>query len=157
MPRTLSIAVDQIARQTVGKDWALYAALLDHWPEIVGPQYARLTTPVKIAFPPKQTEARKQNGVLTVRLPKGLAMEFSFLTDQIRRRIADYLGYEAIAKIAFEHSFGTAPDQLKAAPEADPTALAAVHEAAKDISDEDLRAALEAFGESIAKAPKSVN
>ncbi len=157
IPRTISNAVDRIARQTVGKDWALYAALLDHWPEIVGAHYARLTTPVKIAFPPKQTEARKQNGVLTVLLPKGLAMEFSFKTEQIRLRIADYLGYEAITKIAFEHSFGAAPDHAPPPAETDPAALKAVHEAAKDIGDEDLRAALEAFGESIAKAPKSAN
>jgi hypothetical protein len=146
LPRTLSASVDKIAREALGKDWALYAALLDHWPEIVGSEYARATTPVKITFPPRQREAQRGGGTLVIRLPKGLAMEFTFKIGQIRERISGYFGYEAISKIVFESVYG-APDEAEIpVVEPDPQALAELHEAAKDIEDEELRGALEAFG-----------
>jgi hypothetical protein len=47
-PRSIADAVDKVARQSAGKDWGLYANLLGHWAEIVGPDYAKVTTPVKI-------------------------------------------------------------------------------------------------------------
>src|ERR1700733_1341367 len=106
MPRTVAIAVDQIARQTLGKDWNIYAALLSHWGEIVGHEYARVTTPVKITFPlHRASSGRRENGTLCIRLPQGLAMEFSFKTTQIKQRITDYFGYEAIEKILFETQY----------------------------------------------------
>src|SRR5580692_535543 len=96
LPRSLSSSVDKIARQTIGKDWSLYAALLDRWPEIAGAEYARLTTPVKIVFPPRQQEAQRKGGTLVIRLPKGLAMEFTYKTGIICERITNFFGYEAI-------------------------------------------------------------
>jgi len=149
LPRTISAAVDKIARAALGKDWALYAALLDHWPEIVGTEYARNTTPVKITFPPRQREAQRGGGTLVIRLPKGLAMEFTFKIGQIRERITGYFGYEAISKIVFESIYG-APD-VEEIPviEPNPQALADLREAAKDIDDEELRKALEGFGEAV--------
>src|ERR1700761_8162192 len=90
MPRALANAVNQIARQTIGKDWSLYAALLDHWQEIVGMEYAKVTTPVKITFPHQPGASRRSGGTLTAKLPKGLAMEFTFKTEQIKQRINSY-------------------------------------------------------------------
>ena len=109
MPRMLSKIVDQVARQTVGKDWNLYAALLEHWPEIVGVEYARVTTPVKMTFPHQPQEARQRNGTLCVQLPKGLSMEFTFKTEQIRQRINAYFGYDAVGKISLQPVYGAEP------------------------------------------------
>lgn len=149
LPRSLSIAIDQIARRAVGKDWNLYAALLDHWAEIVGPEYARLTTPVKITFPLRQTGAHRAGGTLTVRLPKGLAMEFTFRTGQICERITAYFGYPAVEKIAFETFYGLPVENPVRTLELDPAARAEIIEEAKDIEDDSLRDALEAFGEAV--------
>lgn len=147
-PRFLADAVDQIARQTAGKDWGLYANLLGRWTEIVGAEYARVTTPVKISFPYQPQEAQRKNGVLTVRLPKGLAMEFSFKSDLIRRRVNAYLGYEAFAKIALDAAF-VAPPPVKTERKADPEALKQIKEKAGAIEDDALREALEKFGEAL--------
>jgi hypothetical protein len=152
-PRTISVAVDKIARQAVGKDWSLYAALLDHWSEIVGTEYARLVLPVKITFPPRQTEARRKDGVLLIRLPKGLAMEFGFRTEQIKQRIANFFGYEAIAKIAYEPIYHIPAVKPKPV-EVDPQEVTDLCESAKTIDDEDLRNALEGFGASLLKSGK---
>jgi len=152
LPRTIATAIDKIAREALGKDWSLYAVLLEHWPEIVGPEYARLTTPVKITFPPRQREAKRAGGTLVIRIPKGLAMEFTFKIGQIRARITDYFGYEPISKIMFESSYA-APDHAGANDliEPDPEAIASIHEASNDIDDQELRDAIAALGEAILK------
>ncbi len=146
MPRAVSGAVEQIARQTVGKDWSLYAALLDHWQEIVGADYAKVTIPAKITFPHQPMEPRRRSGTLTIKLPKGLAMEFSFKTDQIRQRINGYFGYDAVAKIIFEPVYGTPEAKGPTLKEPDPEELAKVKTGVQDIENDELRAALEAFG-----------
>ena len=147
----LAKIVDKVARQSVGKDWSLYAALLERWPEIVGTDYAQVTTPVKISFPHQPREARQCGGTLCVRLPKGLAMEFTFKADQIKQRINGYFGYDAVAKIAFEPVFGAAPVAAAKIPEADPLVLKKIKETAQTLEDAELRSALESFGTAVAK------
>ncbi len=148
IPRPVSAAVDKVARQSAGKDWGLYANLLDHWAEIVGAEYARVSTPVKISFPYQPNEAQRKNGVLTVRLPKGLTMEFSFKTEIIRLRINAYFGYDAFSRIALEAN--TAPPPVsKPVKKIAPEALQAVKDQASIIENDELREALERFGESM--------
>jgi hypothetical protein len=144
-PRTLAQAVDKVARQSAGKDWGLYAGLLDHWAEIVGLDYARVTTPVKIAFPYQPNEKQRKNGVLTIRLPKGLAMEFSFKSDLIRQRINAYIGYEALSRIALDAAALPLPP-AKTTKLPDPAALQAFKDQTAIIDNDELREALEKFG-----------
>ena len=147
-PRTLADAVDKVARQSAGRDWGLYANLLDHWAEIVGAEYARVSTPVKIAFPFQPNEAQRKNGVLTIRLPKGLAMEFSFKADLIRQRVNAYFGYEAFARLTLDAAF-LPPPVVKTEKKADPEALCAMKEKASTVENDELREALEKFGEAM--------
>ena len=147
-PRTLADAVDKVARQSAGKDWGLYAGLLGNWAEIVGSEYARVSTPVKIAFPYQPNEKQRKNGVLTVRLPKGLAMEFSFKADLIRHRVNAYIGYEALARIALDPASIPLPP-AKNTKKPDPAAVKAIHKQAAHIENSELREALERFGEAM--------
>ncbi|HEU0117516.1 MAG TPA: DciA family protein [Alphaproteobacteria bacterium] len=146
MPRNISKTVDQIARQALGKDWSIYAALLDHWQEIVGMEYAKQTTPVKITFPHKPTEQRRSGGTLHIKLPKGMAMEFTFKCEQIKQRINSYFGYDAIARIMLDAAYST-PDLPSAPREHDPEAFAQLQTDAKTIDNDELRAAFEALAE----------
>jgi hypothetical protein len=146
--RPLADAVDQVARQSAGKDWGLYASLLGHWTEIVGAEYAKVTTPVKIAFPYQPNEAKRKNGVLTVRLPKGLAMEFSFKADLIRQRVNVFIGYEAFIRIALDAA-ALPPPLIKTAKKLDPAAVHAIKKQASIIENNELREALERFGEAM--------
>ncbi|MDP9126643.1 MAG: DciA family protein [Pseudomonadota bacterium] len=149
MPRALSTSIDQVARRAAGKDWTLYATLLAHWPEIVGPDYARVTTPVKVSFPHQPNEARRSGGTLCVRLPKGLAMEFTFKTDLIRQRVNAYFGYDAIARVTLDPVYQM-PTARNKAPVADPHAIEQIRASTQLIEDETLRQALQSFGEAVA-------
>lgn len=150
VPRTISFAVDGVARQVIGKDWSLYAALLSHWGEIVGEEYARVSTPVKISFPKGKQGG---NGVLHIRLPQGLVMEFTFMTDKILQRISTYFGGEAISRIMFEPYYGDSvtPSKMayKGLNSADSAKLSAWRAAAGSIPDDETRSALEALGRAI--------
>jgi hypothetical protein len=89
---------------------------LNHWGEIVGQEYALVTTPDKITFPQgkktdeKWAQSHRTGGVLTISLPQGLAMEFSFLSDTMIARINGYFGYAAIGKIALQPHYGADKD-----------------------------------------------
>lgn len=148
MPKQIGHSVERIAKQAIGKDWGLYAALLDHWQEIVGTEFARDTAPSKITFPHQPNEARRRNGTLTVRLPKGLIMEFTFKADQIRQRINSYFGYDAIGKITFEPVYGVRP-KAKNVKELDQTVLEDIKSEVNIIENNELKDVLQAFGESL--------
>lgn len=155
MPRQLSHSVEQIARQAVGKDWGLYATLLDRWSEIVGPDYARVTSPAKVQFPHQPNEAQRRNGTLTIRLPKGLVMEFTYKTEQIRQRINSYFGYEAVAKIVFDPIFGI-PPKPQTAPQTTLEVSGDDKEKLKSIENNELRDVLQALGGSIASSDSNL-
>lgn len=151
MPRSVASSIDKIARQTVGKDWSLYAALLEHWQEIVGADYAAHTTPSKITFPYQPNNVRRGSGTLTIRLPKGLAMEFTFKTDQIRQRINSYFGYKAIAKIAFEPVYGEGSKRRNNPRDLSAAEKTILTQTTETIDNKDLATALQSFGEALLK------
>lgn len=156
MPCPLSSAIDSAARKALGKEWGLYAALLDHWREIVGESYAEKTAPVKITFPrgefldAKNTSTQRK-GSLTIRVPRGLAMEFSFHVEPIKSRVNAFFGYEAIEKIILDSlsSSQQVPPALPVERVFLPTDEKNVRQSVAHIEDEELRETLFAFGKTL--------
>ncbi|HBM91276.1 MAG TPA: hypothetical protein DD400_05330 [Rhodospirillaceae bacterium] len=153
-PRTLAPVIDKVARAALGKDWNLYASLLEHWREIVGKDYAKSTTPVKIIFPKGKKEGEKwahhkTNGSLTIRLPQGLAMEFDFISEQIKKRINDFFGYEAIHKIILETYYADKKSEDLPPPTLSPAQKEGLEKEVKNIENSALREVLQQLGQSI--------
>ncbi len=162
IPRTIATAVDGIARKVIGRDWNLYGALLGHWGEIVGEEYAQVTTPVKISFPhgkpaeEKWAQGQREDGILTIKLPQGLVMEFTYRSDQVRQRIAAFFGYNAIDRIVFQPFYGSGKTTFQEPKnEPAPAQLSELQESLKDLENSDLRNALEGLGQSVLRAPKT--
>lgn len=149
MPRSLSQSIDTIARQSIGKDWGLYATLLDHWAEIVGKEYAENTTPVKITFPHQPQEQRRISGTLTIKLPKGLAMEFTFKNEVVRQRINAYFGYDAIAKITLAPAVIEPPAPKRVEKTVDKAQLDKLHQETDVLENKELADSLRSFGETL--------
>jgi hypothetical protein len=144
-PRRLAQSVAPLARKNIGRDWDLYAALIDHWREIAGEDYATLVTPVKISFP--RGGAQKTDGTLTLRAPQGAAMALSYRTPQLLERIATFLGTGAIVKIALDTHYTETPPAPPPQQAVDlPPDL---HTQLAEIEDPDVRQALEELGKSI--------
>lgn len=155
MPPNLGSTIDLIARAAIGKDWPLYGALIKHWPEIVGESYAKTTTPVKVVFPQgkkndeKWADRNRGGGTLTIRAPKGLAMELTFAFETIRARINGFFGYGAIERIVLEPTFAAPPP-----PPAPPRPLTQeemrkLADATQAVENDEIRQALEQLGASV--------
>jgi hypothetical protein len=161
LPRTLGPAIHNVAQNAIGKDWSLYAALLEHWREIVGEEYAINTVPVKIIFPrgkktdEKWGQAKRGGGSLSIRLPQGLAMEFSFLSEQIKKRINSYFGYEAIERIALETYYEEGKTLSAPRKELSREQKETLHKSLETIENSELREALENLGQSIASTSRN--
>ena len=147
LPQKLSFPVDAVAKQVMGKDWQLYAGLLEHWEEIVGADYARCTTPVKITFPHAlpgnlMASGKRGDGTLHIRLPQGLVMEFTYQTERIKQRITAYFGYPAVSRITYEPVYG----QKATAPSTPYPILEYRDNRLAELDNDDLAQALRQFG-----------
>jgi hypothetical protein len=156
LPTTLSSTIDKVARSALGNDWGLYAALIERWPEIVGPDYAQETAPVKISFPKgkktdeKWASGRRGGGTLTISLPQGLSFSFSHQTGLILSRINNFFGYQAIDRITLKPFY---PKQGKTAlPDLPPLSQEekdSLKTSTESIDNDELKAALEQLGASV--------
>ncbi len=174
VPPPLSTAVDSVARRVIGRDWGLWALVMEHWATIVGPEYAALTRPVKISFPGGKAPRGRQEtgggrtaarGVLHVGLPRGLVLTFTMLLPRIQERLATCLGRTAIERIALE-PWAVTPADLAAGGGArrgrrtvppvqrvlEVPEKAALDESVRSVADPSLQDALRGLGEAIRAA-----
>jgi hypothetical protein len=69
--------------------------LVTQWEQLVGPQFAGVSLPVKLSFPPNQ----KRGGTLTVRIEGPLATQFQHIQDVVLERINAFFGYKAVERL----------------------------------------------------------
>jgi hypothetical protein len=154
-PRQLRHAVNQVAAQAIGKDWPLYARLIEHWREIVGDELAESTSPSKIMIAEHHAgnRNRHQHGTLHIRLPRGLAMEMQYRVHQITERVNHFFGYEAISRIVLEHDTRQ-PKPIKTkqiAGDLSDQDHVKIDAMVAGITDPELRAATQSLAEAVAK------
>lgn len=134
------------------------ARLLTHWEDVVGPDIARITRPVKISY------GREGFGATLTLLAAGAqAPMIEMQKARIRERVNAVYGYNAIARIHLTQTapigfaegqaeFQSRPRTVDAPP---PEVLADAKQAAAPIRDEGLRTALEALALNILNRRKA--
>lgn len=127
--------------------------VLTHWPEIVGPEIAAIARPVEVSY------ARGGMGATLTVLTTGVqAPMLEMQKTQIADKVNACYGYRAIARIRITQTaatgfaegqavFAPAPKAATAGP--DPEARERAGEAAKGVTDDTLRHALEALGSNV--------
>lgn len=123
------------------------------WPEIVGPEAARLATPVKL------TLARgPAGGLLTLAARPACGPQLQMLAPQIRERVNAALGPGAVGRVQITQGAGFAepaaafaPRPEAPAPDATPDApdLGPMGDALSSIGDRDFRAALQTLARNV--------
>jgi hypothetical protein len=148
-PRPLAHSLRPLAQKTMGKEWQLYAALIEHWREIIGDDFAESVAPVKISFP----IGKGHDGTLTLKAPQGLIMQLTYQSERVLDRIAGFMGARLLVKLRFEPYY---PDRAAAAapPKAPAPENPEWNEKLASIPDPDLRKTLEELGKSVAKEDK---
>lgn len=133
------------------------ARLVTHWAEVVGPDIARYTRPIKVGY-----AQNGMGGALTLLVQGAMAPMIDMQKDQIREKVNAVYGYNAISRVILTQTaatgFAEGQAQFTAAPKVekprDPAILAKASETAAGVSDPSLRAALERLAENILTRPK---
>lgn len=134
--------------------------LLTHWADIVGPDLAAVTRPVKIGY-----GKGGMGGTLTLLTTGAMAPVIEMRKEQIREKVNACYGYNAVSRIHLTQTassgfaegqavFAPAP-KPKGPPPVPPQIRARAHEVAEGIHDEGLRHALEALAQNILTRRKS--
>lgn len=150
-----TLLADRIRKAGESRGFAV-AKLLTHWDQIVGPDLAAQTRPVKMGY------SRDGLGAtLTVLAQGAVAPLVEMQKTLIRDRVNACYGYAAVTRIAITQTgaagFAEAQAPFVAAPPRAPdTAVQALaRESAGDVKDEGLRLALERLGAHILSRGKS--
>lgn len=123
----------------------MHSQIVARWADIVGAEYARHSTPEALKFP----VGRKSGGTLSVLVTGAFAPMLRHVEPQVIERANRFFGYAAVARLALRHGDLPATRRRRAA--APPADLAPATQATlKDISDPDLRDALESLAHSLA-------
>jgi hypothetical protein len=147
--RAIGAELPKLARPTLGKRGLGEAQLLMHWEAIVGPELAEEARPDRLSFP----RGERAHGTLRLRVAPAAALTLQHDAPVIVERINAFLGYPAVARLAFVpgalsplRQRASAPRPLRAA---EKDALA---RKVAGVDDEELRAALERLGAAVLRA-----
>lgn len=151
-PRALSATLPKITKAILDKGGRDYATIIAEWPAIVGPALAGSSRPEKLARRRSGGEDKRAgDGVLTIRVTGGAALEIQHREPQIIERINSYLGYRAVARLKLVQGVlprrpaASMPPRTLTATEAE-----AVDSAAARVTDPELKDQLARFGRGLA-------
>lgn len=155
--RTASVLSAQIRKAGESRGFAV-SRLLTHWAEIAGPDLAAIAQPVKVGY------GRGGFGAtLTVLTSGSNAPLVEMQKEKLRERVNAAYGYNAISRVhitqtaptGFAEAQSTFAAKPAAAPPApDPKALRLASDTARDVGNDDLRAALERLGSNVLSRQK---
>jgi hypothetical protein len=137
--------VGDIAGTTFKRFGFVQGAVVSRWAEIVGERYAKVSTPESIRFP----AGKKAGGTLTLSVEGAHAPLMQHLGPMIIERVNRFLGYEAVARIAFRQGRAPKTDPKPVRPAAAPLPKE-LGEGLRQIADPELRACLESLAGKLA-------
>ncbi len=154
MPRKLSKSarpvaeiVRKVIHPVVARRGFGSANLIAAWPEIMGPDFARVTRPHRIVWPAQDADAP---GVLEIGVDGPTAVLIRHEADQIVERVNTFLGFRAVARLKLKQTSVTGPAEtagdVPASPEVEPRLDAAL---GPETADEPLQRALRALGRGV--------
>lgn len=147
--RRLGAIVPPISRKLIGRKAMRLADLLDNWADVVGPEFAKHTTPIRL-IPGKDGKP----GTLHVAISPSFAPVWQHGEPQLLARINDYLGHSAaVSRVALKHQ-SRAPELPPRRRVVGAAAKQDLAEKLSTIEDESLRDSLERLGLAILSRQK---
>ena len=147
-PRALAQTVARITRPAFARRGFAKGDVVRRWPLIVGTYLAARSKPERIVFP----KGKRDDGTLVLRVGSvALAVELQHLEPLVIERVNGFFGYGAVARLRLIQGPVTAPaampDHLPAA--LDGLESARLEKRMAEVTDPDLRAALDALGHAV--------
>jgi hypothetical protein len=122
--------------------------IISRWPDIVGPEIAAHSEPLKINWPRAIGDEAPEPATLVLRVEGPAALEIQHLSAVILERVNRFFGWQAIGRLALRQ----APLKHRerwTPPAPDPAVAAQIAETMPDVTDEALRQALARLGAAI--------
>jgi hypothetical protein len=148
-PRPLSEFMGATLSDVLKTQGFASAEILARWGDIVGPEVAAHSEPMKIAWPRAVGKEAAGPATLVLRVEGPAAVEIQHLSAVILERVNRFFGWQAIGRIALRQAPLRRREPRKAPPPPDPAVAARIAESLPEIEDENLRQALARLGASI--------
>ena len=130
------------------------ADVLSHWPDIMGPELAKLCLPERIRWPQKGELGNHRGATLSVKAFAGEALSVQYAAPQMIEKLNSFLGHGAITKIKISPSYLVR--KAKVRPQAVTEISTSLQQQLSTIRDDDLQLALLRLGTAMAyKSPVS--
>lgn len=143
----------EIGRTAFRRFGFVQSSVVTRWPEIVGPNHARVCSPEAIRFPPGE----KSDGILQLVVIAAHAPLIQQVEPEIIKRVNRFFGYKAVARIKLRH--GTVKPAEDARPAKPPPSLKPIPmelgDSLRDIGDPELRMVLESLARSLGENEKA--
>jgi len=147
-PRPLSELLGATLNDVMKAQGFASTEIISRWADIVGPEIAAHSEPLKISWPRTVGEEAPEPATLVLRVEGPAALEIQHLSAVILERVNRFFGWQAIGRIALRQAPLRRREQPpRRAP--DPAIAARIAEALPDVEDEDLRQALGRLGAAI--------
>jgi hypothetical protein len=124
------------------------AELVTRWEDIVGPEIAACSEPIKLNWPRDSEREGGEAATLILRVEGPGAIEIQHLADLICERVNRFLGWRAVGRLALRQAPLRRRQKSNTAL-ADPAAAAQIAERLSDIGDDALKQALARLGAAI--------
>lgn len=150
--RPIAELMPEIGRTAFRKFGFVQSSVVSRWPEIVGPQHAKICVPESIRFPPGE----KADGILQLVVVPAHAPLISHVIPEIVERVNRFFGYRAVARVKLRQGAvkpppaqgpTTAPPSLRPIP-------VELGDSLRDVGDPELRAVLESLARSLGAQDK---
>jgi len=144
--RAIADLMPEIGRTAFRRFGFVQSSVVTRWPEIVGPQHARICAPEAIRFPPGE----KNEGTLHLVVVPAHAPLIQHVIPEIIDRVNRFFGYNAVVKVKLRQgSVKPPPDQKTAAPPSLKPIPIELGDSLRDVGDPELRAVLESLARSL--------
>ncbi|MEL1250807.1 DUF721 domain-containing protein [Aurantiacibacter gilvus] len=140
--------VPQIGRAAFRRFGFVQSSVVTRWPEIVGPQHAKVCAPESIRFPPGE----KSEGILQLVVLPAHAPLIQHVIPEIIERVNRFFGYRAVVRAKIRQGAVKPPaaqEKRTAPPSLKPIPME-LGDSLRDIGDPELRAVLESLARSVA-------
>ena len=152
----ISAMTKTLLKPMIDRYGMVYVNILLDWPSIVGERYAELTCVQQLKFP----SDKKTDGVLSIRCVSAAIPILQASSPQIIERLNQYFGYRAIVQIRFQAGLvlkKAPPKKTIADKPLSTEANEKINTIINDVTNDDLRLALQRLGEGIFKEAEQNN
>jgi len=147
--KPLSVLLSDVFSDAFAKQGFAARELVTRWPEIVGPEVAAHSEPLKIQWPRPVEGQAQEPATLVLRVEGPMALEIQHASDVILERVNRFFGWSAVGRLALRQAPLARRDRPAPSRAPDATSVAKVAETLSSVEDEELRAALARLGASI--------